>query len=47
MNTYAIAIGIVESLELDDVGMTDYAHDLQLTILWIDMSVGRGAEENR
>ena len=31
--TYTFAIGIVESLELDDIWVTDNAHYLQLAVL--------------
>lgn len=31
--TYALAIRVVECLELDDIGMPNDAHDLQLTVL--------------
>jgi hypothetical protein len=30
---YTFAIGVVEGLELDDVGMADDAHDLEFTVL--------------
>lgn len=31
--TYSITVGVVKRLELDNVWVTDYAHDLELTIL--------------
>lgn len=31
--TYPVAIGVVECLEFDDVGMAHDPHDLQLTVL--------------
>lgn len=39
--TYPFAIAVVESLQFDDVGVSDDAHDLQFTILpsvstWLD-----------
>ena len=30
---YSLSVGVVEGLELDDVGMTDDAHDLKFTVL--------------
>jgi len=30
---YPVSVGVVESLELDDVGMADDAHDLELSVL--------------
>jgi hypothetical protein len=37
--TYPLAIGIVKGLELNDIGVTNNAHDLQFTIL-IEVSEG-------
>lgn len=34
---YPLAIAVVESLQLDDVGMSDNAHDLKLTILVLQL----------
>jgi hypothetical protein len=33
MVTYALAIRVVECLELDNIGVTNDAHDLKLTVL--------------
>ena len=33
LDTHPVAVGIVEGLQLHDVGMTDNPHDLQFTIL--------------
>ena len=45
LQTYAFAVGVVKGLELDDVGMADDSHDLQLTILG-KVSVRCGSMEN-
>jgi hypothetical protein len=31
--TYAIAVGVVESFQLDDVGVSHDAHDLEFSVL--------------
>jgi len=40
--THSFAIGVVKSLQLDDIRMTNDAHDLELTVLEI-VSSGRAA----
>lgn len=37
VGTYTLAIGVVESLQLDDIWVTDNAHYLKLTVL-VDVS---------
>jgi len=32
--TYAVAVGVVKGLELDDVWVSHYTHDLQLSVLY-------------
>jgi hypothetical protein len=32
-STYTFAVGVVEGLELDNVGMTNDTHDLEFTVL--------------
>jgi hypothetical protein len=31
---YTFTIGIIEGLELDNVGMADNTHNLEFTVLW-------------
>lgn len=33
MSTYAFPVRVVERLQLDDVGVADDSHDLELTVL--------------
>ena len=33
IETYAIAVGVVESLQLDNVRVSHYPHDLELSVL--------------
>lgn len=32
-NTYPLSVGVVEGFELDNVGVSDDTHDLQLAVL--------------
>ena len=32
-DSYSFAVGVVKGLELDNVGVTDDAHDLEFTVL--------------